>query len=565
MYIAYLVACILIFAYEGLAVKAHLIGRNGSTLRADFDVFVYGSSPAGIAAAVAAGRLGMHVGLFEPLRMIGGMGAAGNLALNDGGIAAERTGLARNFSLINGLYYYGTLDHEVPHPESFVAERTFYTMLEAANVTEIHLDCRLLSANTSKSVVRSVQVSCLRDPVTAVVFIDASYDGDIMVATKHVDYTCGREAVSTYNESLAGARYPGWMGVQGPRGVDPFRSDDKNQSNLIKYVDSLDELAPFGAADQRLMAFQHRMCVSGEESRIPWPKPANYDSDDFMLLQRAVDADHGSADFFSHMPPTTLPGIPSSIKKYCLCCGITIYSTDNPVLNKNYCGASWEQRREIEDKHTYFELGSFYYLANDERVPPAVRQEFQKYGLCADEFVDNNFIPHQLYVRISNRLVGNYVLTQNNVATPQSKPDSIAVADWSFDEHMTGRYAVEVDGEWEVQLEGNFWPSVLPNPGNSSDRRAKSNWYDVPFAVMTPKRGQGENLLVPVALSASAVAFSSARIENMYMSVGTAAGVAAKQLVDGSCEAVQDVDVSVVQAILTSGVFQQRIHGPPGS
>lgn len=557
--------CIVSSLFNGLATE-HRVRTGASIHGAEspyYDVLVYGSSPAGISAAVAAGRLGMHVGLFEPLGMIGGMGAAGNLALNDGGIDAERTGLARNFSRINGIHYYGIPEKEVPHPESFVANRTFYTMLEAANVTDVRLNCRLLTANTtaSGSAVASIRVSCLEHPVRAIVFVDASYDGDIMVESGGVDYTCGREAMSTYNESLAGSRHPGWDGVGGPRGVNPFGDDGR----LLKYVDTLDELAPFGSADKRLMAFQHRMCISGEDNRIPWPRPENYKPDDFLLLQRAIDADSESADFFTHMPPSTLPGVPSSIKKYCLCCGITIYSTDNPVLNKNYCDASWEQRKEIEDLHTYFELGSFYYLSHDERVPLAVRQEFQKYGLCADEFVENNYIPPQLYVRISNRLVGDYVLTQNNMATPQSKPDSIAVADWSLDEHMTGRYAVEVNGSWEVQLEGNFWPSVLPNPGNSSDSRAKSNWYDVPFRVMTPKRGQGENLLVPVAISASAVAFSSARIENMYMSVGTAAGVAAKQLVDGSCSAVQDVNVSAIQGTLTSDLFQQRVHGPPGS
>lgn len=550
--------------YAAVFVLALLIGleTNAAT---SYDVIVYGSSPAGIAAAVAAGQLGMRVALFEPLKMIGGMGAAGNLALNDGGVAAERTGLALNFSLINGIHYYGTYDKQVPHPESFVANNTFYTMLEAANVEDIRLNCRLLSANASfgARTIQSVQVACLPDPVTATVFIDASYDGDLMVAAEHVDYTCGREAISTYNESLAGARKPGWFGVDGPRGVHPFR----NMSNLtlLKYVDSLDDLAPFGSSDDRLMAFQHRMCISGEKDRVPWPRPDGYDPDDFLMLQRAIDADHGSANFFSHMPPSTLPGVPSSIRKYCLCCGITVYSTDNPVLNKGWCNATWEERQKMIDQHTYFELGSFYYLSHDERVPLAVRQEFQQYGLCSDEFADNNYIPHQLYVRISNRLVGDYVMTQNNMATPQRKADSIGVADWSLDEHMTGRYAVQNDdGEWEVQLEGNFWPSVVPNPGNASDQRNKSNWYDVPFQIMTPKRDQGGNLLVPVALSASAVAFSSTRIENMYMSLGTAAGVASKQLVDGIVDVVQDVNVSKVQRILMR-TFGQRIHGPPGS
>ena len=116
-----------------------------------YDVVVYGSSPAGIAAATVAGLQGLRVGLFEPLRMIGGMGAAGNLGLNDGGMQAERTGLARNFSLRNGEHYYPGQEKEVPHAESFVSEASFYAMLRDANVTTVKTDCRLLSAATAEA------------------------------------------------------------------------------------------------------------------------------------------------------------------------------------------------------------------------------------------------------------------------------------------------------------------------------------------------------------------------------------------------------------------------------
>ena len=192
----------------------------------DYDVLVYGSTPAGIAAAVVAGNQGLRVGLFEPLKMIGGMGAAGNLALNDGGVGAEKTGVALNFTLLNGQHYYpGMVGKQVTHPESFVAESSFYTMLRNANVHTVKLDCRLLSAKTANygkntpSYIANISLHCEPDPVTATVFIDASYDGDIMVAAGDVDYTWGREATSTYNESLAGVRKPGFNGVSGPQRV----------------------------------------------------------------------------------------------------------------------------------------------------------------------------------------------------------------------------------------------------------------------------------------------------------------------------------------------------------
>lgn len=337
---------------------------------------------------MAAGQLGLRVALYEPLRMIGGMGAAGNLALNDGGVAAERTGLARVFSLLNGKAY--NVSTEVPHPESFVAAASFSAMLAGAGVATVKLDCRLLSAATAAdaggaSRVSSVSLLCEPAPITATVFIDASYDGEVMVAAGNVPYTAGREANTTYGEPLAGARAPGWVGVGGPRGVDPFKPD----GSLIKYVADLSELAPPGAADDALMAFQHRMCVSGDADRVPWPAPPGYSADDFLLLQRALEASNStnSADFFTRMPPSALPGYPGPKKKYCLCCGITVGASDQPMLNKGWANASWERKQQIIADHTYFELGAFYYLANDPRVPAGVRATFSAYGLCRDEFV----------------------------------------------------------------------------------------------------------------------------------------------------------------------------------
>jgi hypothetical protein len=526
-----------------------------------WDVVVYGSTPAGIAAATAAGRLGLRVALYEPLAMIGGMGAAGNLALNDGGVGAERTGLAKEFALRNGAAYNLSAGTQVPHPESFVAAASFDAMLASANVS-VSLSCRLLSVATAGAVpgagargapapvsVTSITVACLGAPVTAAVFIDASYDGDVMVAAG-IASTSGREAVATYNESLAGARAPSWSGVSGPRGVSALKPD----GTLLKYVANLTELTPAGEADDALMAFQHRMCISGDDDRVPWYPPPGYDPADFLLFSRALAANKNESNFFTSMPPSSLPGYPGPKKKYCLCCGITIGASDQPMLNKGWASASWERRQEIIADHVYFELGVFYFFANDPSVPESVRTLFSSYGLCRDEFVEFGYIPPQLYIRISNRLVGDFVLTQNNIAAPRSKPDSIGVGDWSFDEHMTGKYAVpQPDGSVEVMLEGNFWPSISPDG---------VNWYDVPYNVMVPKAGTGVNLLVPVAISASAVAYSSTRIENMFMSLGTAAGVAAAQVVSGAAPTVQAVNVTAVQAVL-NGTFAQRVHGPP--
>ena len=364
---------------------------------------------------------------------------------------------------------------------------------------------------------------------------------------------------------------------------------------LIKYVQNVSALAAPGKADDALMAFQHRLCVAGKENMVPWPKPEGYDPADFILMQRCVDA--GYEGVMSGMPPGKIKDGgamhgATGKTKYVSCCGIDVCAGDQPALNKGWANASWERRQAIIADHVYFEMGSYYFLANDVTGPTAgaVKQRFSSYGLCADEFQEFGNIPPQLYVRISNRMVGDYVLTQQNIATPMLKPDSIAVGDWWFDEHMTGKYGMPPDtpngtggtggaggagssvtgttgvSGWTVQLEGNFDPH-MPDVFGPSKR--DGDFYDVSFKVMLPPRGVGGNLLVPVALSASAVAYSSTRIESMFMAVGSAAGVAAKQLVDGSAETVQDVNVTAVQDILMSH-FHQQIHvsaapgpGPP--
>eukprot|EP00937_MAST-01D_sp_MAST-1D-sp2_P006902 g6902.t1 len=529
-----------------------LVASASGALGYDYDVIVYGSTPAGIAAACVAGREGLKVALYEPLQMIGGMGAAGNLALNDGRTQAEKTGLALNFTLIAGEHYYPGQGRPVTHPESFVSEAAFNTMLSQASVHTVKLDCRLLSAATAQeggvSRVASVSLHCEPEPVTAAVFIDASYDGEVMVAAGDVDYTWGRESMSQYNESLAGVRKPGFVGVSGPQHVDALRED----GSLLKYVQNVSDLGAPGSADDALMAFQHRLCVTTNASNmLPWArlKPAGYEADDFLLHLRALEANHNASLMSLGNHP---PGLPPSINKFCTCCGISIAASDQPNLNKGWANATWEQQQRIHAEHTYFELGSYYFLASDPRVPPAVRARYSAYGLCADEFGANGGVPPQLYVRASNRLVGDYVMTQNNMY-PQSKADSIAVGDWSLDQHMTNKVAVPVGGgRFEVQLEGNYWPSVGP----------KGNWYDTPYGIMVPKRGTGANLLVPVAVSSSAVAFSSTRIENWYMSVGSAAGGAAAQVARGAAATVQDVNVTALQGLLAA--LGQRVHGPPG-
>ena len=240
-------------------------------------------------------------------------------------------------------------------PESFVGEASFRAMLHNASVGIIKTDCQVTGAATEQqngvSRIKSVSLSCEPNPVTATVFIDASYDGDVMVAAKDIDYTWGREANITYNESLAGAREPGWTGVGGPQNISATKPD----GSLLKYVYNMSALGPPGSADDALMAFQHRLCISEGDNMVPWPKPDGYNPEDFLLIQRVIDAT-GSADSFTKMPPGPYHGYPGPKKKYDLCCGITVAASDQPTINHGWANASWERRKQIVADHTYEHL-----------------------------------------------------------------------------------------------------------------------------------------------------------------------------------------------------------------
>ena len=273
-----------------------------------------------------------------------------------------------------------------------------------------------------------------------------------------------------YNESLGGARTP----TPSPVVVDALNDD----GTIIKYVQNISTLAAPGQADDALMAFQHRMCISGDADRLPWKRPEGYNRDDFVLFERYIEASGGGFHGFG-WPPQAMKdhGYPGKKDKYTLCCGISIAASDQPNLNKGWANATWDRKQvrghepfnstpvgvnsissgsphvrpmgvhracgepdeikknthpknipavlraqEIIADHTYFELGMFYFLSSDPKVPTAVRDEFNKYGLCADEFVEFGHIPPQLYIRESNRLVGDYVMTQNTLSGARTAP-----------------------------------------------------------------------------------------------------------------------------------------------
>jgi hypothetical protein len=573
--------------------RRHTILSDVSPSPSSFDVVVYGATPAGISAAIAASDKGrLSVALVEPLLYVGGMGSPGGLGLNDQIIKNFTiiTGLARAWCYENGLYYTpNNASNCVHHPDNYVAEASYLRLLNASSVS-VFPGCILTGAARSSSdpaSIASITADCSSSGgspsalfASTGVVIDASYDGDVMVKAGGIDYTWGRESNTTYGEPMAGVFVLQESEESFSALLNISAVDDQGQ--LLPGIEA-GSLPPAGSGDDRLMAFQHRACVSTDADRVPFPKPANYDRTRFTLLQRVLDAlvsqkiypDGPTAPYFGLSGPYAPAVAAAGRNKTIVCCGAAAVMSDEPGLNRGWANASSAGRAAMWQAHADFLQGFFYYLATDPAVPAATRASFQSWGLCSDEWVDASpaHWPPQLYVRVSNRLVGDTVLTQQGLLNPQSKPGtSVSCALWELDAHITSRWAVPNSKPGLAPVipfnEGFFRhsanPSVDPNTPCGVGCEPENAWFDVPFTVLLPKRAQCSNLLVPVAISASAVAYTAARIETMFSDLGTAAGLAARIVVDAGGPgklAVQDVDVSQVQAKLVSE-YAQRVRGP---
>lgn len=463
--------------------------------------------------------------------------------------------------------------------------------------------------------------------VTATYVIDASYDGDIMVMAG-VDHTSGREARSEYNESLAGVlSAKEWSNLESFSGqnmkyVDPYN----DKGDLVKYINP-DPLEVDGSRDGGLMAFQYLACISSTPGNmVPFYAPDRYNPDDFLLLLRQTEAvmengmfpDGPPISYFGDLGQCYDPVVEQTTgNRDCMyCCGTAPVDADQPDLNREWAKASYNERLEIAQQYRYYIQGSLYFMANDPRMPTATRTDAQMHGYCKDEYSDYGNFPPQLYVRISNRLLGQEFLTQNNISSPQIKADGVAMGCWvgrhtkwmtslgshvillklyslmllllasyyclsclfrilqPFDQHTVTRRVVKDDDDESVKVirnEGFFRVAVGPGSDGSMDP-FNDHWYDVPFGVMVPRNiSQANNLLVPVAISVSSVAYSSTRIENMFMDLGSAAGVAVASLLERrragtklgdvpTLSVQEDVVVADVQNVLNN-TYGQKFHG----
>jgi hypothetical protein len=389
--------------------------------------------------------------------------------------------------------------------EPHVAERIFDDLVAEHGIEVIRDEWLDRERGVRKDGGRIVSITTLAGHTyPGKMFIDATYEGDLMAAAG-VAYHVGREANSVYGEEHNGVQ----VGVLHHRHhfgtvkqpISPYRVPGDPASGVLPRI-STDPVGEFGSGDKRVQAYCFRMCLTNvAENRISFPKPPGYDAGQYELLLRIFAA--GWGEFFAKFDP--IPNGKTDTNNH------GPFSFDNIGFNADYPEAGYDRRREIIAEHAAYQQGLLWFVANDPRVPKDVQDELRTWGLPKDEFTDNGHWSHQLYIREARRMVGAFVMTENELRKKKPTPDSIGMGSYMIDSHNVQRY---VTPEGFVQNEGDIGVS----PGGP---------YTIAYGALVPNEGQCENLLVPVCVSASHIAYGSIRMEPVFMILGQSAATAA--------------------------------------
>ncbi|QDT25837.1 Xanthan lyase precursor [Gimesia panareensis] len=506
-------------------------------LKSSYDVVIYGGTSGGIAAALQAQRMGKTALLIEPGTHLGGL-SSGGLGATDIGNKAAIGGVAREFYRRLGTYYSqadswvyqkrsdyksrrkNSSETEMWTFEPHVAEATFEKMLIADQVPWVKKQRLDLKQGVQK---KQGRISAIKMEsglvVKGKVFIDATYEGDLM-AVAGVSYHVGRESNATYGETLNGIQTRNAVFHQFIKPVDPYLVPGDPKSGLLPGVQQEGPGGKDGEGDHRVQAYCFRMCTTDvPENQREWVKPENYDPQRYELLLRNFEA----GDHRVPWAPTLMPNRKTDTNNN------FAISTDNIGMNYEYPDADYEKREQIFQEHLTYQQGLMWTLANSPRVPPAVQKQFHKWKPAKDEFQDTEGWPFQLYVREARRMISEYVMTEKNCTSELIAEDSIGLAAYTMDSHNQQRYAI--DGK--ALNEGDVQVGV-PNP------------YPIAYRSIRPRKSECQNLLVPVAMAASHIAYGSIRMEPVFMVLGQSAATAASQAIDAGT-AVQDIDYSTLR------------------
>ncbi len=494
------------------------------------DVIIYGGTSAAVMAAVQVKRMGKSVLVVSPDKHLGGL-SSGGLGFTDTGNKKVIGGLAREFYQRLYQHYqqdsawkwqkrdeYGNKGQGTPAIdganrtmwifEPHAAEQVFEDFVAENNLTVYRdewLDRSPKGVTKKAGAIQSFR-TLSGQVYEGKVFIDATYEGDLMAAAG-VRYHVGREANSVYGETWDGVQPNVFQhGHHFKTNISPYKTPGDPKSGLLP------EIAPTGpgekgSGDNKIQAYCFRLCMSNNpDNRVPFPKPEGYDPARYELLGRVFDS--GWRETFDKFDP--IPNRKTDTNNH------GPFSSDYIGKNYDYPEASYERRKAIIRDHRQYQQGLLYFMGHDSRVPADVRTAMGQWGLAKDEFTDNNNWPHQLYIREARRMLGTYVMKEADALGKTTVPNSVGMGSYSLDAHNAQRY-VKDDGF--VQNEGDI--GVHPEKP-----------YSIAYGSILPKEAECNNLLVPVCLSSSHIAYGSIRMEPVFMILGQSAATAAVLSID---------------------------------
>lgn len=499
------------------------------------DVCFYGGTSAGVIGAYTAQKLGKKAILIEPGRHLGGM-STGGLGYTDIGNKYAITGLARDFYRRIGQHY-GKFEQWTFEPH--VAEAVFQQYVQRGGFQVLYA-YRLKEVRKKNSRITEIVLESIDTPakaniiVKAAMFIDCGYEGDLM-AKAGVSYAVGREDNKDYQETIDGVQV--MDGHQMPDGIDPYKIPGDPKSGLLWGI-STAMLKPNGTGDRSVQAYNYRICLSTDpRNQVPITRPDGYDSTHYELLLRLFAANPGKRKLNDYFIISRMPNNKTDINNR------GGFSTDMIGMNHAYPDGSYAQRASIIADHERYTKGLLYFYGHDPRVPKELRDEMLTYGYPKDEYTDNGHWSPQLYVREARRMVGQYVMRQANCEGKEVVRDGVGMAAYTMDSHNCQRLVVngQVKNEGNVEI-GGFGP------------------YPIAYSALVPKASECTNLLVPVCLSATHIAYGSIRMEPVFMVLAQSAAVAAVQAINARKD-LQQLDIAALQAALKNNPLAD---GRPG-
>ncbi|HVJ69289.1 MAG TPA: FAD-dependent oxidoreductase [Caulifigura sp.] len=519
-----------------------------------YDIVVYGGTASGVIAAIEADRSGKTAVVIEPTKHLGGLTTSG-LGWTDTGNKEVIGGLSREF--YRRLRRYYSNDSSWPHDdpqkhkqfkepsdamwvfEPSAAEKILELLLRETKVAVVRgerIDRKKGGGGVTKNGQRITKIRMESGKeFTGKMFIDATYEGDLM-ALAGVSYTIGREANKQYGETLNGVQVARADKHQFVKPVDPYVKAGDKSSGLLPGINTNPGVD--GEADKRVQTYNYRVCMTDvPENRVAFERPAGYDPLDHELLLRNFEAGDLRV-------PLSIPGMLPN-RKTDLNNNFAV-STDWIGMNYEYPEASYEEREKILKAHETYVRGFLWTLQTNPRVPEEVRKQVAKWGYAKDEFTDNGNFPYGIYVREARRMVSDYVQTENDCRRVRKTPESIGLGSYNMDSHNVQRH---VDDKGHVRNEGD----IQVSPGGP---------YLISYKSIVPKKGECENLFVPVCLSSSHIAYGSIRMEPVFMILGQSAAAAAVIAIDNN-QAVQGVDYAQLRKRLLDE--KQVLDLPEGS